>query len=51
MNGSFYEAEGDSSASFINVDDADFQIVAYLADIARFLVCLLYTSPSPRDRG
>ena len=41
MNGSFYEAEGDSSASFINVDDADFQIVAYLADIARFLVVVI----------
>lgn len=41
MGRSFFQCEGDSSAAFINVDDADFEFVSYLADIARFLVVVI----------
>lgn len=41
MGRSFFQCEGDSSAAFINVDDADFEFVSYLADIARFLVVVV----------
>lgn len=41
MSRCFDEGEGDSSASFVDVDDLDFQIIADLADVARFLVVVI----------
>jgi hypothetical protein len=38
---SFFQSEGDSSAAFIDVDDADFEVVSYLADVAGFLVVVV----------
>ena len=32
-------------------ENYDAEVVAYTADIGQEINCLLYTSPSPRDRG